>query len=65
MKRTVLFSLVISMMLFPVLVYAQNSGIADLEATIIQEDYKKANDLAKDLLKTRLSSGDFTQVEYF
>ena len=65
MKRTISTFLIISFVLCPAALFAQNNGISDLEATIIQEDYKKANDMAKDLLKAKLSGNDFSQVEYY
>jgi tetratricopeptide (TPR) repeat protein len=65
MKRIVLFSFIFSTLLCPAAILAQNNGISELEATIIQEDYKKANDMAKDLLKTKLAGNDFVQVEYY
>ncbi len=65
MNRIALFLLIAAIILCPAAVYAQNNGISDLEATIIQEDYKKANDMAKNLLKTKLAGNDFAQVEYY
>ena len=65
MKRFIILSFIFSLFISPVAVFAQNSGISDLEAMIIQEDYKKASDKAKDLLKTRLNSNDAAQVEYY
>lgn len=65
MKRAFLFALTVTIVVFPLAGYAQNKGIADLEATIIQEDYKKANVMAKSLLKDKLSAADALQVEYY
>ena len=65
MKRFFVFLFIIFVVIFPVAGFAQDNRMSDLEAMIIQEDYKKANDTAKDLLKTALPANDAVQVEYY
>ena len=65
MKRFFVFSFIVSVLVLPAAAFAQNNGVSDLEAMIIQEDYKKANDTAKDLLKTKLPGNEAVQVEYY
>jgi outer membrane protein assembly factor BamD (BamD/ComL family) len=65
MKRLFIFLFIIAAFVAPARVFAQNEALSDLEAMIIQEDYKKANNAAKSLLKTRLSVSDTAQVEYY
>jgi len=65
MKRFFAFAFIISVLTGPAAAFAQNNAISDLEAMIIQEEYKKANDKAQSLLKTNLSVNDAAQVEYY
>jgi tetratricopeptide (TPR) repeat protein len=65
MKRSFQFILVIILSISSSFVFAQNKRIPDLEVLIIQEDYKKANDMARDLLKAKLSGQDLLQVQYY
>jgi tetratricopeptide (TPR) repeat protein len=65
MKRFFVLSFIMPVLMFPSAAFAGNNAISDLEATIIQEDYKKANDMARDLLQRKLPTNDFLQVEYY
>ncbi len=65
MKRVVLFFLVSTGIFLPAAAFAQNNGISDLEAAVIQEDYKKANEMALGLLKNKMTGNDLAQVEYY
>ncbi len=45
--------------------FAQANPFADVESAIIQEDYGKANELARILLKARLSRDDAARAGYY
>lgn len=44
---------------------AQAATLSDLQAAVIQEDYKKANDLAKELQAAKLSREESGEVRYY
>ncbi len=60
--RYILFSLLLTL---SVPAYAAPDPLADLQAAIIQEDYKGANGLAQELLKRRLSRGQAAEAQYY
>ena len=65
MKRILVCFLLALLMFCPKGVFAQNNGLSDIEAAIIQEDYKKANDLARKMLQAKQPAVDAAQAEYY
>ncbi len=65
MKRFFCCMLLLAAGFFPVVSSAQGNSLSDIQTAIIQEDYKKAGDLAKDLLKTKPSGNELAQARYY
>ena len=63
--RYIFMSLILLITAFFGAAFAQNTGISDVETAVIREDYKKANDLARDLLKGKLSREDAARAGYY
>ncbi|MBF0387819.1 MAG: SPOR domain-containing protein [Candidatus Omnitrophica bacterium] len=60
------FLLIVGLMFFCAApLYAAPDPLADLQAAIIQEDFKEANSLAKSLVKARLTRAQSAQAEYY
>ncbi len=65
MKRIFVCLLLSLLVLSPVGVFAQAASLSDIEAAIIQEDYKKANELALKVLQTKPAPMAAAQAEYY
>ncbi len=65
MKRFFCCMLLLAAGASPVVALAQNNSLPDIQTAIIQEDYKKAGDLARELLKAKPSGNDLAQARYY
>jgi tetratricopeptide (TPR) repeat protein len=65
MKRFVLFLSFMAVLFVPGMLLAQEATVSDIEAAIMQEDYKKANDLSKLVLQAKTGQNKDAQVEYY
>ena len=65
MKRSLVLVVLAGLLMFPAAAFSQDNRISDLEALIMQEDYKKAGNMARGHLKTKLTTADALQVQYY
>ncbi len=65
MKRFIFCIALASALAAPGMLLAQDVGVSDIESAIMQEDYKKANELAKIVLQSKTGKNTEPQVEYY
>ncbi len=65
MKRFFCYALFFAAGLFSVVALAQDGSLPDIQTAIIQEDYKKAGDLCRELLKAKPLGNDLAQARYY
>ncbi|MBF0331689.1 MAG: SPOR domain-containing protein [Candidatus Omnitrophica bacterium] len=65
MKRFILFVTLMVALAMPGKLFALEISTSDIESAIMQEDYKKANDLAKVILQSKTGNATDALVEYY